>query len=284
MPVGIYVIDHLFRATSKGGMLATLRSAIPSFSSKATTDMASDGTQAGKYPKERPDWDNLSVLHRNTLPPRSTFYIYDSEKNALARDVSKRKAHCLSGQWQFHLANSPLKAPEGFEDPSFNASKWSKITVPGMWQSQGFGRGPQYTNVQYPFNVDPPHPPYMDNECGSYIAHFKVPAHLRGHQLRLRFEGVDSSFHVYVNGKEVGYSQGSRNPSEFDITELVDERGDNVLAVRVYQFCDGSYIEDQVSEVTHSSKHNRLTPSRTNGGSAASFGTFTCSVFQKPCI
>lgn len=79
--------------------------------------------------------------------------------------------------------------------------------LPGMWQLQNFGRGPHYTNVQYPFFVDPPHPPYTDNECGSYITRFRVPEHLQDHQLRLRFEGVDSGFHVYLNGIEVGYSE-----------------------------------------------------------------------------
>lgn len=83
--------------------------------------------------------------------------------------------------------------------------RWLTILV-GMWQLQGHGRGPHYTNVQYPFFVDPPHPPYTDNECGSYLTHFRVPEHLKGHQLRLRFEGVDSGFHVWINGKEVGYS------------------------------------------------------------------------------
>lgn len=99
----------------------------------------------------------------------------------------------------------------------------------------------------YPFPVDPPNVPYHDNETGSYIRTFAVPESFKDHQLRLRFEGVDSSFHVWVNGQKVGYSQGSRNPSEFDITSFVNEEGENILAVQVYQWCDGSYIEDQVS-------------------------------------
>ena len=103
-----------------------------------------------------------------------------------------------------------------------------------------------YTNYNYPFPVEPGHVSYEANETGSYRRTFNIPATFRNQQLRLRFEGVDSAFHVWVNGKEVGYSQGSRNPSEFDITELVDANGNNTLAVRVYQYCDGSYIEDQV--------------------------------------
>ncbi|KAK5107931.1 hypothetical protein LTR62_000536 [Meristemomyces frigidus] len=199
----------------------------------------------GSHPTHQPDWDNLSIIHKNTLPPRATFHLYDSEADALSRDISKARAHCLSGKWKFHLADSPFESPPGFESSSFDTSQWGDIAVPGMWQLQGYGRGPHYTNVQYPFHVDPPHPPYTHNECGSYVTRFRVPKPLRDDQLRLRFEGVDSAFHVYVNGEEVGYSQGSRNPSEFDVTRFCDGEGENVLAVRVYQFCDGSYIEDQ---------------------------------------
>ncbi|GIZ36647.1 hypothetical protein CKM354_000011600 [Cercospora kikuchii] len=195
--------------------------------------------------ERRPDWANLAVLHRNTLPPRSNFFLYNNEQDALSRDTAKAKAISLSGTWKFHLSNSPLEAPSGFEAASFDSSKWADIAVPGMWQLQGFGRGPQYTNVQYPFFVDPPYPPYTDNETGSYLTTFQVPKDIQDHQLRLRFEGVDSGFHIYVNGKEVGYSQGARNPSEFDITDFVKLGEDNSLAVRVYQFTDGSYIEDQ---------------------------------------
>jgi hypothetical protein len=115
-----------------------------------------------------------------------------------------------------------------------------------------------YTNYNYPFPVEPGHVSYEANETGSYWRTFRVPASFRHQQLRLRFEGVDSAFHVWVNGKEVGYSQGSRNPSEFDITNLVDIDGDNTLAVRVYQYCDGSYLEDQVCPDLNSCSFSRL--------------------------
>lgn len=197
------------------------------------------------FPEFQPDWANLNILHRNTLPPRADFYLYDSEKDVLARDIATARCQSLSGTWKFHLATNPFSAPEGFELQAFDSSKWSEVAVPGMWQLQGFGRGPQYTNVQFPFHVDPPNPPFADNECGSYITRFRVPERLQDDQLRLRFEGVDSAFHVWINGQLVGYSQGARNPSEFDVTGFVDISNDNVLAVRVYQYCDGSYIEDQ---------------------------------------
>ncbi|KAI0382418.1 glycoside hydrolase family 2 protein [Hypomontagnella monticulosa] len=196
------------------------------------------------HPAFLPDWNNLDVLHKNTLPPRANFYTYNSIQDALTYDVAKSNTHCLSGTWKFHHAANPFEGPDGFEDPAFNTAEWDDITVPSMWQLNGYGKGPHYTNVNFPIPVDPPNVP-LENETGIYIKRFVVPDSLRSSQLRLRFEGVDSAFHVWVNGKEVGYHQGSRNPAEFDITSLIDKEGENTIAVRVYQFCDGTYIEDQ---------------------------------------
>ncbi|RSL88117.1 hypothetical protein CDV31_016128 [Fusarium ambrosium] len=197
------------------------------------------------HPKSLPDWNNTKVIHRGTLPPRSNFYVYNTETDALTRDVTKAKALCLSGTWKFNIAKSPFEGPDKFHERDFDTSGFSDIQVPGMWQLQGFGRGPHYTNVDYPFPVDPPNVPFADNECGRYITTFTVDDSFKDHQLRLRFEGVDSSFSLWINGTYVGYSQGSRNPSEFGVTELVDIGGKNVLSVEVYQWCDGSYLEDQ---------------------------------------
>lgn len=199
----------------------------------------------GSFPATKPDWANLNILHCNTLEPRSHFYLYDKEQDAIARDLSKARAHPLSGKWKFHLANSPFEVPDDFQQGDFDTSKWEEIEVPGIWQLQGFGKGPHYTNVQYHFHVDPPNPPMTDNECGSYVTRFRIPDGLKDDQLRLRFEGVDSAYHVFLNGREVGYHQGSRNPAEFDITKDIKPDAENVLAVQVYQFCDGTYIEDQ---------------------------------------
>lgn len=96
------------------------------------------------FPPELPDWSNLKVLHRNTLPPRTSFFIYDNVKDALTRDVSKTKTLSLSGTWKFSLAKSPFDTPEGFQDPEYDASDWGDIKIPGMWQLQGYGKGPQY--------------------------------------------------------------------------------------------------------------------------------------------
>lgn len=196
-------------------------------------------------PAALPDWNNVEVIHRHVLPPRSNFYLYENEDDALVRDTRKAKAQCLSGKWRFHLAKSPFDGPREFYKTGFEASDFGNIEVPGMWQLQGYGKGPHYTNILYPWPVDPPNVSYQENECGRYITSFTVKEGFKGHQIRLRFEGVDSSFTVWVNGKEVGYSQGSRNPSEFDVTGLISVGEENHLAVEVYQRCDGSYIEDQ---------------------------------------
>lgn len=199
---------------------------------------------ANSFPGGLPDWSNLNVIHRNTVPPRSYFFPYSTRSDALSYDISRSNAVSLSGTWRFKHTKNPFEAPDGFASPDYDTSGWDDIQVPGMWQLQGFGH-PHYTNFDYPFPIDPPNMPYDDNQTGSYVRKFSVPNKFQGYQLRLRFEGVDSAFHAFVNGIEIGYSQGARNPSEFDITKFVKTSCENTLAVRVYQFCDGSYIEDQ---------------------------------------
>ncbi|OBT74717.1 hypothetical protein VF21_06652 [Pseudogymnoascus sp. 05NY08] len=214
---------------------------------EASHKMHGLGEEQSHPPITKPDWSNLSVLHKNTLTPRGTFHIYPTESAALTRDVTKSHTLSLSGTWKFHLTPSPFSpGAEDFHASDFNVSEWSDIAVPGMWQLQGHGKGPQYTNLNYPWPVDPPNVPFDENEMGHYVRYFEVPKSWMegGQQLRVRFEGVDSGFHVWVNGREVGYSQGARNPSEWDVTEFVKE-GKNRIAVRVYQRCDGSYLEDQ---------------------------------------
>ncbi|KAL2262758.1 hypothetical protein VTK26DRAFT_148 [Humicola hyalothermophila] len=223
----------------------------PGLAPKPERAAPSTADQAHVFPSFTPDWNNLAVLHRNTLPPRAHFFLYDNPKDALSRDVSRSKSQLLSGEWLFHLSKSPFDGPVDFYQytpPELASSpEWGphKITVPGMWQLQGYGKGPQYLNYNYPFPVDPPRVPIDDNECGRYVTSFDLEKRNNGDQLRLRFEGVDSAFTVWVNHQEVGYSQGARNPSEFDITPFVRFGEPNYLHVQVYQRCDGSYIEDQ---------------------------------------
>ncbi|KAH7025422.1 glycoside hydrolase family 2 protein [Macrophomina phaseolina] len=192
-----------------------------------------------------PDWCNLGIIHRNTLAPRAAFFNYSSPSAALSYDPQTSEyVKSLNGQWKFSYAVNPYRAPDGFEQPAFDASAWPEIPVPSHWQLEGYGK-PHYTNLPYPFPVDPPHVPLDENPTGSYLRKFTVPNGFRDKQVRLRFEGVDSAFHVWVNGRELGYSQGARNPSEFDVTPFVIFSGENTVAVRVYQWSDGSYLEDQ---------------------------------------
>ncbi|EEU41482.1 uncharacterized protein NECHADRAFT_54019 [Fusarium vanettenii 77-13-4] len=177
--------------------------------------------------ESRPDYINEAVFRRNCLPTRS-YHIPDTSL-------------LLNGTWDFHLASTPLEAPE---PTATKGLAWGGIQVPGHWQLQGHGK-PWYTNVQYPIPVCPPYVP-TENPTGSYRRKFNVPpAWGADSQLRLRFEGVDSAYHVWVNGALVGYAQGSRNPSEFDISSFVNRHGENELFVRVYQWSDATYIEDQ---------------------------------------
>lgn len=199
--------------------------------------MASLGAMA--WPSALPAWSNLNVIHNNTLPPRAHFYLYPNEDTALTFDREQSLFHSLNGTWKFHYDASPFVAPAWDAD----VQDWDDIIVPGVWQLQGYGR-PHYTNIDYPFPVTPPNISYV-NPTGSYWREFEVPADWDGQQIRLRYEGVDSAFHVWVNGEEVGYSQGSRNPSEFDISDYLVSGEKNTLATRVYQWSDGSYIEDQ---------------------------------------
>jgi beta-galactosidase len=196
------------------------------------------------FPGYVPDWSNQNVLHVNTLPARAHFYPYGSEEAALTFDRDQSEIQSLNGTWKFHYDQSPFEAPL-WETADY--SSWDDIEVPGMWQLQNDGYGhPHYLNIDFPFPVDPPNISYV-NPTGSYWREFEIPSDWEGQQVRLRYEGVDSAFHVFVNGEEVGYSQGARNPSEFDITDylMTSEGETNTLATRVYQWSDGSYMEDQ---------------------------------------
>ncbi|MBK8900560.1 MAG: DUF4981 domain-containing protein [Anaerolineaceae bacterium] len=189
----------------------------------------------------RPDWENPQLLHRHRLPGRARFAAYPDESTALSGTGSPWEMS-LNGLWRFHYALSPLEAPQNFADEAYDDSDWSEMPVPGHWQLNGCG-APQYTNLIYPFVIDPPRVP-GENPTGSYRRRFIVPQNWSGRRLILRFDGVDSAFEVVVNGRFTGFSKGSRMAAEFDVTDYV-RTGENLLAVRVYQWSDGSYLEDQ---------------------------------------
>lgn len=189
------------------------------------------------------DWETLACLQKNRLAPRSSFIPYAQEAAALSFERGASSFFkLLNGPWRFSYSQSPMEAPERFYEDSFDAEAWDSVLVPSNWQMQGYGR-PHYTNVMYPFPVDPPRVP-TENPTGCYRRTFFVPDEWLQRYVTLRFEGVDSAFHVWINGNEVGYSQGSRLPSEFEISSYL-RPGTNSIAVRVYQWSDGSYLEDQ---------------------------------------
>ena len=186
-----------------------------------------------------PDWENPAVPGRNRLAPRTYFFPYPDEARARTFDRANSPwFKLLNGNWKFHFAPTIAEAPATFDD----TTGWGEIPVPSSWQMHGHGK-PHYTNVIYPFPVDPPRVP-TENPTGTYVRDFVIGADWDGLQIRLRFEGVDSAFQVWVNGTEIGFSKGSRLPAEFDITEHV-RAGNNQIAVRVVQWSDGSYLEDQ---------------------------------------
>lgn len=200
----------------------------------------------------QPDWENERVFRVNKERPRATGFAAPSAEAALS-GADNPWVKSLNGKWKFKWSPDPSRRPATFFRPAFDASSWDEIAVPGNWQTQGYGT-PLYTNIVYPFKVDPPRvmgtPPkaYTNsdarNPVGSHLRNFVVPADWKDRPLFLQFEGVDSAFYLWVNGEKVGYSQDSRTPAVFDISKHVKE-GENKLAVEVYRYSDGSYLEDQ---------------------------------------
>ncbi|WP_418666166.1 glycoside hydrolase family 2 TIM barrel-domain containing protein [Allofournierella sp.] len=192
------------------------------------------------YLMEQNDWANLEVLQRNRLPARAHFYPFQSIEAARAgRLEESSRVELLNGLWDFVWYDSPLHVPA--DTPSTPPAFSSSLQVPLNWQYAGYGKF-HYTDMDYPFPVAPPSIP-ANNETGVYKRWFTLKEAGKERQF-LRFEGVESAFHVYVNGQMAGYSQGSRMPAEFEITSFVHP-GENLLCVVVYQYCDGTYLEAQ---------------------------------------
>jgi evolved beta-galactosidase subunit alpha len=187
------------------------------------------------------NWENFSHLHENRMAPRAYFFSYDSLKHAqtFQRALSSRFI-ALSGQWRFHYFTHPLLVPEDFYSQPMNT--WGQITVPNMWQMEGHGIL-QYTDEGFPFPIDVPFVP-TDNPTGAYQRTFTLDEGWSKKQTIIKFDGVESYFEVYVNGNYVGFSKGSRLCAEFDISRYV-QSGQNLLSVRVMQWADSTYIEDQ---------------------------------------
>ncbi len=197
------------------------------------------------------DWENPEVIHINKLPARATSYSFDTVDQALKRDRSESSIKMLNGEWKFSFADKVEDRPKNFYKSTFNSKSWKTIPVPSNWELEGYGM-PIYTNSLYPFFKDAATDensivlPYItrDNPVGSYLKDFTVPKDWNDQKIILHFGGVSSAFYLWINGEKVGYSQGSRLPSEFDITEYL-KSGKNTIALEVYRWSDGSYLEDQ---------------------------------------
>ncbi|MBS3048049.1 beta-galactosidase subunit alpha [Enterobacter mori] len=186
-------------------------------------------------------WENIQLTHENRLPPRAYFFSYDTvaQARSFAREASSRFLS-LSGQWNFRFFPHPLLVPENFT--SEYMADWGDITVPAMWQMEGHGQL-QYTDEGFPFPVDVPWVP-TDNPTGAYQRYFTLSDGWQGKQTLIKFDGVETYFEVYVNGQYIGFSKGSRLTAEFDISDAI-HGGQNLLCVRVMQWADSTYIEDQ---------------------------------------
>lgn len=190
----------------------------------------------------RPDWQNERFIEKGKMPTRATSYSYASAEDALAGDRTKARMMSLNGEWKFKYTADSKDRPADFYKSGFNASGWDTLAVPSSWELKGHGQ-PIYTNAKYPYT---PNPPFIDrtNPVGSYIREFEVSNDWKDQRVILHFGGVSSAFYVWLNGELVGYSQGSRLPAEFDVTDQV-AFGKNRLAVQVFRWSDGSYLEDQ---------------------------------------
>ncbi|THF79863.1 glycoside hydrolase family 2 TIM barrel-domain containing protein [Cohnella fermenti] len=190
-----------------------------------------------------PDWANLDVLQRNAEPPRADLIPYGGKDDAMAGERERSPYFMLlNGDWRFLYAESPAEVPDDCESSDYADESWAHLPVPSNWQMHGYGT-PHYSSCPYPFPIDPPYVP-ANNPVGCYRTTFELPADWEGRSVRLLFEGVDSAFHVWVNGSFAGYGQGSHFTTEFAVTDLL-RPGPNRLAVRVYQWSDGSYLESQ---------------------------------------
>lgn len=207
--------------------------------------------------KKHFEWEDPKVFARNKEAPHATLMPFKSIDAALNKKREESAYYrTLSGSWKFHWSSRPADRPVDFYTSDFDVSQWDNIEVPSNWEVQGYGI-PIYTNIPYPFAdkrtkpltemADGPKPPQVPKEynpVASYKRTFEVPVHWKGRRVLIHFGAVKSAMYIWVNGKEVGYSQGSKTPAEWDITDYLTE-GTNNLAVEVYRWSDGSYLEDQ---------------------------------------
>ena len=190
------------------------------------------------------DWENPAVFDVNQTEAHAPLAPFDSVHAALNTPLKQSPyVKLLNGTWKFHWASVPEESPADFYSPDYDISSWSDIQVPGCWQMQGFGHT-LFRNVHQTFPANPPFVPSAYNPVGAYRHTFTLPATWQQRHIFLHFEGVKSASTVWINGIRIGYNQGGMEPAEYDITHAL-QGGENVLAVQVFRYCDGTYLEDQ---------------------------------------
>ncbi|MBU2426170.1 MAG: DUF4981 domain-containing protein [Gammaproteobacteria bacterium] len=193
---------------------------------------------------KREPWQDHQVFAINKLPPHNTMFSFSSSAAALADQPETNTNYLsLNGFWQFNWQAQSDQAPAGFEQPGFDASRWQQIKVPGNWEVQGFGY-PIYLDERYPFDAKWPAAPKKDNAVGSYRRQFTLPENWAGRQVFLQVGAANSSLELWLNGRYLGFSQGSKTPAEFDLTSYL-KPGDNILALQIRRWSDASYLESQ---------------------------------------
>jgi beta-galactosidase len=194
--------------------------------------------------KELRDWENPEMISQNAEDPHATLISYNDEESALeAVKTNSPNYMSLDGTWKFHLVKSPDQRPYWFFKDDYDTRDWDNIEVPSNWEMKGYDV-PIYVNITYPFKKDPPHIQHDYNPVGSYKRSFKVSSDWKNREVYLVFGAVSSAFYVWVNEQLAGYFQDSKTPAEFNITKYL-RKGNNTIAVEVYRWCDGSYLEDQ---------------------------------------
>ncbi|MFI3322464.1 MAG: glycoside hydrolase family 2 TIM barrel-domain containing protein [Rikenellaceae bacterium] len=199
-------------------------------------------------------WQNPTITEINREPMAAHMTPYLNESSALGQlslpmvkrfdvnpDIERR--YSLNGVWKFNYSKNDESSPKDFHTKGYNTKGWSDIKVPGSWELQGFD-APIYTDVEYPFEINPPYVPMDYNPVGAYVREFNMPKNWNGLDIFLDFEGVESAFYVWVNGEFVGYSEDSRLPAHFNVTDKL-KSGKNNLALKVLRYSDGSYLEGQ---------------------------------------
>lgn len=190
------------------------------------------------------DWENPEMFQQNREKARASFYPYSTIEKALNdKPENEDFIKCINGKWKFHFMDHSDQGISGFEKMGFDDSSWDEIPVPGNWEMYGYGY-PHYTNITYPFEKNPPFIKASQNSVGSYITYFEIDENWLNREVYIQLGSVKSGYYLWINGNKVGYNQDSKLPAEFNITPYL-KKGRNKLAVKVYKFTDGSYLEDQ---------------------------------------